>query len=826
MNREGADCAPLLRCTTDVVLNEVDPWRLLFPTRNNLQEHSKSADSLHILMLWLFDHFKEAGTMADLTLAITLGNAALRLRPPGNSSRDASLYALSRCLHARFEKLGIIGDLEEGISHARAALALRLRGHPERATSLYDVASDLYARFQNLGEISNLKEAITLGRDALDLHPLGHPERTASLNSLLTYIVAMFDQHGDRITDIEEAFSATRGVVEIYPPEERLDFLCRLASLLLSRFRSQHHFADLERASKLYQDILDLSSLGHPELASLLHDFALGLSERFDQQGVLDDLDRAIALTYSALDLRPRGDPDRAASLKSLATYRQKKIMEPRTEVAPKGIKRLIRDAIDATLETLPPRLLNTETGCLCGRDALVSDFESSEQYQELLWFADPCNGAHVRKSVSGYFRYVTLSHRWGRREPLLGEIKGHCIHTILDPTDGLVKLQQFCATACERGYMWAWSDTCCIDKDSSVELQEAIGSMYSWYQHSALTIVHLADVKDADSLSRSEWFQRGWTLQELLASKTIQFFTRNWSLYRGCVASNHKDDSTVLNELEEAAHIARDYLVDFHPGMDDARSRFQWASQRRTTRPEDMAYSLFGVFGVHLPILYGESKQKALARLLEEIISKSGDISVLDWVGEASSSHSCFPANIASYLTPLIPHKNSIQLSLPSTEQAESTKALRRLYGSLSKSELPQFIGRRLRLPCIMHRVTAVYLKPNSSAPEHLFEIRAKGLMSLEISLSVKLQDDVHSKLPYVLIRPWHPKLLFKSSSTDVAPAEQVMSILGEPFNALLLEELPLNEYRRIASSSAIYAYPADASSIFHSKVHTLNIV
>ncbi|KIM62318.1 hypothetical protein SCLCIDRAFT_95316, partial [Scleroderma citrinum Foug A] len=284
----------------------------------------------------------------------------------------------------------------------------------------------------------------------------------------------------------------------------------------------------------------------------------------------------------------------------------------------------------------LPPRLLNTQTGCLCGRDALVSDFESSKQYQELLSIIDPCdvtqNKAHVHETVSGYFQYVTLSHRWGRREPLLGEIKSLQIYATSDPTEGLIKLQQFCAAACERGYMWAWSDTCCIDKDSSVELQEAIGSMYSWYQRSALTIVHLADITDAGSLSGSEWFRRGWTLQEHLASKTIQFFSRNWSLYLGCVASNHKEDSAVLNELEEATHIARHYLVDFHPGMDDARSRFQWASQRRTTRPEDMAYSLFGVFGVHLPILYGESKQKALARLLEEIISKSGDISVLDW--------------------------------------------------------------------------------------------------------------------------------------------------------------------------------------------------
>jgi len=614
MNQEGADCAPLLRCTTDA-LNEVEPRRFLLPTQANLQEHSNPVDSLHTLMLWLFDRFKEIGTIADLNLAITLGNAALKLCLPGSPLRDASLHALSRCLHARFEKLGIIDDLEEGISLAQAALVLRLPGHPERATSLHDVASDLYTRFQKLGEISNLKEAVTFGRGALALRPSGHPDRTASLNSLLTYIVAMFNQDSYRITDIEEAVSITRGVGEICPPKERLDFLCRLSGLLLSRFRRQGRFADLEGASRLHRDILELCPLGHPELASSLHELALYLSERFDQQGVLDDLERAIALTHSALDLRPPGDPDRVASLKSLAAYRQKRITEPLTEVTPAGIKRPIRDAIDDTLGALPPRLLNTETGCLCGRDALVSDFESSKQYQELLSIAYPCgvtNKAHVHETVSRYFRYVTLSHRWGRREPLLGEVKSHSIYAISDSTEeGLVKLQQFCVAARERDYMWAWSDTCCIDKDSSIELQEAIGSMYSWYQRSALTIVHLADVTDAGSLSGSEWFQRGWTLQELLASKTIQFFTRNWSLYRGCVASNHKEDGAVLNELVEATQIARNYLVNFHPGMDDARSRFQWASQRRTTRPEDMAYSLFGIFGVHLPILYGKRSKK-----------------------------------------------------------------------------------------------------------------------------------------------------------------------------------------------------------------------
>ncbi|KIN99767.1 hypothetical protein M404DRAFT_964384 [Pisolithus tinctorius Marx 270] len=58
---------------------------------------------------------------------------------------------------------------------------------------------------------------------------------------------------------------------------------------------------------------------------------------------------------------------------------------------------------------------------------------------------------------------------------------------------------------------------------------------------------------------------------------------------------------------------------------MDDARSRLRWASSRRTTRPEDVAYSLFGIFNLHLPVLYGESAESALGRLLGKVISYHG---------------------------------------------------------------------------------------------------------------------------------------------------------------------------------------------------------
>ncbi|KIO00987.1 hypothetical protein M404DRAFT_59016, partial [Pisolithus tinctorius Marx 270] len=198
------------------------------------------------------------------------------------------------------------------------------------------------------------------------------------------------------------------------------------------------------------------------------------------------------------------------------------------------------------------------------------------------------------------------LSHRWGRGEPLLREVEGKKIYD-LGGTDGLAKLQYFCALALEHNFKWAWSDTCCIDKDSSAELQEAVGSMFSWYRRSSLTIVYLSDVSDAGSLARCEWFTRGWTLQELLASPAVLFYKHDWSLYRESATANHKTDATVLEDLQKATGVAKQHLTDFYPGMDDARSKLHWASRRNTTRPEDIAYSLFGLFKVHLPVLYGE---------------------------------------------------------------------------------------------------------------------------------------------------------------------------------------------------------------------------
>ncbi|KAI6018059.1 hypothetical protein BKA83DRAFT_105029 [Pisolithus microcarpus] len=377
----------------------------------------------------------------------------------------------------------------------------------------------------------------------------------------------------------------------------------------------------------------------------------------------------------------------------------------------------------------MPTRLLNTHTGVLCDRAAQRSQFMDSQQCKQLLLSATPSEPV-IRTAVLQHFQFVMFSHRWGESEPVLRDIRDRLVYD-MSPRGGVKKLQNFCRTALAQGYQWAWSDTCCIDKDSSAELQEAIVAMFGWYRRSALTIVYLADVRESGSFVESDWFRRGWTLQELLAPGRILFYTRSWTLYKNVESSNHKTDGAVLEELKRSAGIAPRFLTNFSPGIDDARSRLQWASSRRTSRGEDIAYSLFGIFNINnLHISYGESAEDALGRLLAEIISRSGDISILDWVGVPSPFHSCFPASITSYGTlpssPFPPEEQSLTVA----QQATPSKALRKFCGTLTKSSLPRFINRRLILPCLSYRVDAVRLKSaDASSPSYTYEIQASGL-------------------------------------------------------------------------------------------------
>jgi hypothetical protein len=227
--------------------------------------------------------------------------------------------------------------------------------------------------------------------------------------------------------------------------------------------------------------------------------------------------------------------------------------------------------------------------------------------------------------------RYAILSHRWmDQDEPTYEEVKSGKARG-----RGYWKLWKFCEKAREYGVKFAWSDTCCIDKSSSTELDESIRSMFRWYRNSTICIVHLAQSETIKDMMHDPWMKRGWTLQELLAPRELKFFNMYWIPMTGDSNDKSYKDTEVMKTLERATGIPPLKLRIFLPGAYyNVDERMSWASHRETTRVEDVAYSLMGIFDVSLQIAYGEGGDCAFRRLFEAIIEGGGDHSVFNWTG------------------------------------------------------------------------------------------------------------------------------------------------------------------------------------------------
>ncbi|KAF4635639.1 hypothetical protein G7Y89_g2458 [Cudoniella acicularis] len=195
-------------------------------------------------------------------------------------------------------------------------------------------------------------------------------------------------------------------------------------------------------------------------------------------------------------------------------------------------------------------------------------------------------------------------------------------------PMQGYKKLQMSANVAKSEGYNYIWIDTCCIDKSSSTELSEAINSMFQWYKDSAICYAFLSDVdkNDGTKISQSRWFTRGWTLKELKAPGEIIFFASDWE------PLGSKSDFRVQRIIEKRTRIPKSILQREHLTTVAAARRMSWAATRVTTRPEDIAYCLVGIFDGNMPLLYGEGKVKAFTRLQEEFLRISDDESIFAW--------------------------------------------------------------------------------------------------------------------------------------------------------------------------------------------------
>lgn len=211
---------------------------------------------------------------------------------------------------------------------------------------------------------------------------------------------------------------------------------------------------------------------------------------------------------------------------------------------------------------------------------------------------------------------YAILSHTWEADDQ---EVKLKDIEDRVGTHKTGYKKIEFCARQAQNDNLeYFWVDSCCIDQSSSAELSTAINSMYRWYQNSVKCYVHMAGISASSSSEwqlsflRCRWFTRGWTLQELVAPKSIDFFSED-GMYLG--------DKTQLEDLiQEATGISNQILQGLPPTQVSVEERLSWIANRDTKYGEDIVYSVLGIFDIHMPPMYGERAIHAFRRLGEEI--------------------------------------------------------------------------------------------------------------------------------------------------------------------------------------------------------------
>ncbi|KAF1828131.1 HET-domain-containing protein [Decorospora gaudefroyi] len=220
---------------------------------------------------------------------------------------------------------------------------------------------------------------------------------------------------------------------------------------------------------------------------------------------------------------------------------------------------------------------------------------------------------------------YAILSHTWKEgQEVTFANLKDldNAVDVDTQRKEGYCKIR-FCAQQAKRdGLDYFWVDTCCIDKANNTELSKAINSMFRWYQNAKRCYVFLSDVgsdtlegDDETAFKQSRWFKRGWTLQELLAPHSVEFFSKD--------RARLGDKESLKHTIHEVTGIPIEALLGSDLSVFDVAKRFSWAANRQTTEEEDGAYCLFGIFGVHLPLIYSEGKENALERLRSAAVLK-----------------------------------------------------------------------------------------------------------------------------------------------------------------------------------------------------------
>ncbi|KAI1083454.1 heterokaryon incompatibility protein-domain-containing protein [Whalleya microplaca] len=242
---------------------------------------------------------------------------------------------------------------------------------------------------------------------------------------------------------------------------------------------------------------------------------------------------------------------------------------------------------------------------------------------------------------------YAILSHTWGDDEM---SYRDGPVHKNLPPGSslkagskfGYLKIGNTCYEAQNRNLDYIWVDTICIDKDNPEDTDKSINSMFHWYARAEVCLVYLSDVSEPrlgdDIPLFSRWFTRGWTLPELVAPRKLVFFSGGWTLTGDINREqngwkNDSESQRLIHTISLTTGIDRKYLdgtASLHSAS--VAQRMSWAAKRETREKEDIAYCLLGLFGVKMPLKYGEGDINAFRRLQEEILKTSSDQTIFAW--------------------------------------------------------------------------------------------------------------------------------------------------------------------------------------------------
>ncbi|KAN0094879.1 hypothetical protein V8E55_003166 [Tylopilus felleus] len=458
--------------------------------------------------------------------------------------------------------------------------------------------------------------------------------------------------------------------------------------------------------------------------------------------------------------------------------------------VNPGETRKTIQRAVQDTIRDLPRVLINTHSGRLCDKSQQAASFESHTVFNKLVssmttWI----DNDRIKDEVTEYYRYGMFSHKWEDNEPLFESVVRIIVHDLEEsPTHD--KLKMFCRIVQDVGFHWAWSDTCCINKAEQTVLQEALVSIFKWYEGSELTVVFLFDVLSPSrrgDLMRSIWNSRAWTFQEYHASKVVRFYTKDWTSYLNLDVPNHKESPEIISEMNEVTGVSARVLMALQPGLDDIRQKLCLASTRQTTLVEDAAYSLLGIFSMSLPVVYGEGDQ-ALGRLLAQLLTSSGDTSILAWTGKSGSFNSCLPTNITvfkqfppSHIPPAIASTEMDKMIAKLRASSLNLTLVMKLHNQLDEFPVASFSGQRMRLPCLTFKLGAVTATRNATG--RVFRAQTDALGIVEIGT----EEDLSRFNSLFLVHPWLDFLLDQrpvGGVIETIPEENAgdQSSLGEP--------------------------------------------